>query len=179
VASRRRQALLLVLAAALSAFTILRDYGPHDEGLMLQWAGRIASGQWPYRDFWSNYAPGQTVVLAGLWKVFGPSLLAWRIYRVALDAIVALLVWALVRRAGAPPWLALLAWVAAAGAMAFPTGPGPNPPALALGLVALLLAARRPALAGALAGLAAVFRPEIGAACALGAALPPRIEWAV
>ncbi|MDX6639589.1 MAG: hypothetical protein QOF12_600, partial [Solirubrobacteraceae bacterium] len=67
----------------------------------------------------------------------------------------------------------------AAGAMAFPTGPGPNPPALALGLGALLLAARRPAIAGSLAGLAAVVRPEIGAACALGAAIPPRIEWTV
>jgi hypothetical protein len=165
---------LFVGAAALSGFTILRGYAPHDEGLMLAWASRVAHGQWPYRDFWSNYAPGQTVVLAGLWKVFGPSLLAWRIYRVALDGIVALLAWALVRRGGAPPWLAVLAWVAAAGAMAFPAGPGPNPPALALGLGALLLAARRPALAGALAGLAAVFRPEIGAACALGAALSGR-----
>ena len=25
---------------------------------MLAWARRIADGQWPYRDFWANYAPG-------------------------------------------------------------------------------------------------------------------------
>ena len=52
---------------------------PHDEGLMLAWAGRIADGQWPYRDFWCNYAPGQPLLLAGLVKLFGPSLLSWRI----------------------------------------------------------------------------------------------------
>ena len=67
--------------------------------------------------------------------------------------------------------LPLLAWLAVAGAMAFPTGPGPNPAALALGLGALLAAPRSAGLAGALAGLAAVFRPEIGVAAALGAAL--------
>jgi len=163
----RRAGLLLAGAALLSGFTILRSYGPHDEGLMLAWASRVAHGQWPYRDFWSNYAPGQTVVLAALWKVFGPSLLVWRIIRVATDAVVAYLAYRLVRR-GAPEWLALLAWIAVAAAMAFPTGPGPNPPALALGLGALLAARDRPRLAGALAGLAFVFRPEIGAAAAIG-----------
>ena len=71
-------ALLALGAAALSAFTILRGYAPHDEGLMLAWARRIADGQWPYRDFWSNYAPGQPLLLAALVKVFGPSLLWWR-----------------------------------------------------------------------------------------------------
>jgi hypothetical protein len=109
-------------------------------------------------------------VLAALWKAFGPSLLAWRVLRVALDATVALEVWALVRRA-APPWLALLAWVAAAAAMAWPTGPGPNPPALALVLGALLLVRRSPLGAGALCGLAAAFRPELGGAGAVAVAL--------
>ena len=49
---------LLLAAAALSAFTITRGYQPHDEGLMLAWAHRIAAGEWPYRDFWINYGPG-------------------------------------------------------------------------------------------------------------------------
>ena len=38
--------------------------------------------------------------------------------------------------------------------MAFPTGPGPNPPALALAFGALLAARRRPALGAVLAGTA-------------------------
>src|SRR3954454_2856465 len=98
---------------------------------MLQAAARIAGGEWPYRDFWLNYGPGQPLVLAALWKAFGPSLLVWRIIRVGLDATVSVLAFALVRRA-APGWLALLTWAAAAAAMAWPTGPGPNPAALAL-----------------------------------------------
>src|SRR3954451_12782928 len=169
--ARRQAVLLFAAAAALSAFTILREIGPHDEGLMLQAAARIADdGQLPYRDFWWNYGPGQPFLLAPLWKLFGPSLLTWRIVRTALDATVALLVWLLARREASPP-IALLAWAAAAGAMAWPTGPGPNPPALALVLGALLLARRSPLGAGALCGLAAAFRPELGAAGALAVAL--------
>jgi hypothetical protein len=174
---RRREvaagALLALGAAALSAFTILRGYGPHDEGLMLAWARRIADGQWPYRDFWANYAPGQPVLLAALVKLFGPSLLWWRIVRVAVDATVSVLAFAYVRRRAGTGW-ALGAWVAVAGAMAWPSGPGPNAPALALALGALLAAHRAPLGAGALAGLAIAFRPEIGVAAAVGAALEAR-----
>jgi hypothetical protein len=166
-------ALLALGAAALSAFTILRGYGPHDEGLMLVWARRIADGQWPYRDFWANYAPGQPLLLGGLVKLFGPSLLWWRIVRVAVDATVSVLAFAYVRRGAGTGW-ALGAWVAVAGAMAWPSGPGPNPTALALALGALLAARRAPLGAGALAGLAIVVRPEVGIAAALGAALEAR-----
>ena len=168
--ARRTGALLFVAAAALSGFTILREIGPHDEGLMLQATARIADGQLPYRDFWWNYGPGQPFLLAPLWKIFGPSLLTWRIVRTLLDATVALLVWLLARRETGPR-TALLAWAAAAAAMAWPTGPGPNPAALALVLGALLIAKQRPIAAGVLCGVAAVFRPEIGAAGALSVVL--------
>jgi hypothetical protein len=194
-ADRRGRAALWLAAALLSAATIWFGLGPHDEGLMLQAARRIADGQLPYRDFWWNYGPGQPYLLSP----FGGSLVAWRVIRVALDATVALLAYELaarliarardgVRPAGAvvdrPRWLdalPLLAWVAVAGAMAFPTGPGPNPAALALGLGALLLAPRHVAVAGILAGLAAVFRIEIGVAAALGVAIagaPRALAWA-
>jgi hypothetical protein len=166
-------ALLALGAAALSAFTILRGYGPHDEGLMLAWARRMADGQWPYRDFWCNYAPGQPLLLAALVKLFGPSLLWWRIVRVAIDATVSVLAFAYVRREAGTGW-ALGAWVAVAGAMAWPSGPGPTAPALALGLGALLLARRAPLAAGVLAGLAVFVRPEIGVAAALGTVLEAR-----
>src|SRR6185312_11331191 len=167
------QALLLAAAALLSGFTILRGYGPHDEGLMLAWADRIAGGQWPYRDFWSNYLPGQAVVLAGLTKALGPSLLYWRILRVAVDALTALAAYRLVRRDAGERW-ALAVWLAVAAAMAFPTGPGPTPPALLLAFCALLAARRSPGRGGALAGVAFVFRPEIGLAAALGVLLATR-----
>ena len=141
---------------------------------MLQAGARIAHGQWPYRDFWTNYPPGQALVLAGLDKLFGVSLLSWRILRVFVDATCALLAFGLaLRSGGSRPW-ALLAWLGVAGAMAWPTGPGPNPPALLLAFAALLAAPRRPAVAGVVAGLAILFRLEIGAAAALGVLIVAR-----
>ena len=134
---------------------------------MLQAASRIGDGEWPYRDFWWNYGPGQPLLLSP----FGGSLVAWRVIRVALDALVALLAYRLARRHAWSEPVALLAWLAVAGAMAWPSGPGPNPAALALAFGSLLLAPRRAALAGALAGLAFLFRPEIGIAAAVGVAL--------
>src|SRR5262245_19163552 len=142
---------------------------PNDEGLMLQAAARIADGQVPYDDFWWFYPPGQPYLLAGLWELLGPSLLWWRVIRVLCDAGVALLVWSLARRGGASPRLALAAWLVAALAMAYPTGPHPFPATLVMALGSLLLIERRPAFAGALAGLAAVWRIEFAAYLVVGA----------
>jgi hypothetical protein len=158
------------LAALFAGVTVLSGVAPHDEGLVLQGAQRIADGQLPYRDFWTNYGPGQFVVLGALVKVFGPSLLVWRIVRIAVAATAALLAFVLARREAALGW-GLAAWAGAAGALAFPAGAGPSTPAIALGLGALVLARRAPAGAGALAGAAALFRPELGLAAALGVAI--------
>ena len=179
---RGRDVLLFVLAAALSGSTALQGIAPHDEGLMLQAAHRVAGGELPYRDFWWNYGPGQPVLLAPLDLLFDRSLLPWRVVRVLLDATVALLAFRLVTVSRARRVPALLGWLAVAGAMAFPAGPGPNPAALALGLGALLLAPGHLRVAGVLAGLAAVFRLEIGAAAALGVVLvgaPRALPWAL
>jgi len=162
--------LLFVLGALLSGLSIRWGINPHDEGLMLQAGERIADGQLPYRDFYANYGPGQYFLIGGLDWLFGPSLLTWRIVRVLLDAGVAVLAYALVRR-DAPEPLALGAWLAVAAAMAYPSIPHPNPMALALAFGGLLLAERRPALAGALAGLAIVFRLDLGVAALAGVVL--------
>jgi hypothetical protein len=168
--SRVRQLVLLLLAAGLSGFTILQGISPHDEGLMLQAGARIASGQWPYRDFWLNYPPGQPLVLAALHEMVGNSLLAWRVLATVVQAGVALEAYRLTRRR-APESYALLAWLAVAAVMAWPSLPGPNPPALALALGGILAARSRPSLGGALAGLAFAFRFELGVAAILGATL--------
>lgn len=171
VARAPAAALLFLGAALISGVTMLDGIQPNDEGLMLQAAARIADGQLPYRDFWWFYPPGQPYLLGGLWELFGPSLLPWRVVRVLCDAGVALLVWLLARRGGASPRVALAAWLVAALAMAYPTGPHPFPPTLLMALGALLLLERRPALAGALAGLAAVWRIEFAAYLWVGAVL--------
>lgn len=160
-------ALPFAAAAALSAATILHGIQPNDEGLMLQAASRIAHGAVPYRDFWWYYPPGQPYLLAGLWKLLGPSLVTWRVVRVLADATVALLAYRLARRE-APRPLAIVAWLGAAGAMAFPSGPHPFPIALALALGSLLLFERAPVRAGVLAGLCAAWRIEFAAYLVLG-----------
>jgi hypothetical protein len=162
--------LLFAAAAALSAIALLRGVNVHDEGLMLQAAARIADGQLPWRDFWWNYGPGQPLALAGLQEVLGQSLLTWRVLRVLLCGVVSVLAYLLARRDASEP-LALAAWLATAGAMAFPALPSPTPAVLALTLGGVLLAPRSPLAGGALAGAAAFFRIELGLAAIVCAAI--------
>ena len=143
---------------------------PNDEGLMLQAAARIADGQVPYRDFWWFYPPGQPLLLGALWATLGPSLLAWKVVRALAAGAVAVLAWRLARRGGAPDWAAGLTWLVSTAALAYPSGPHPYPITLALCLGALLCL-ERPALAGALTGVAAFWRLEFAAYLALGALL--------
>ena len=63
---------------------------------------------------------------------------------------------------------ALAAWAGVAAAMAWPLTAGPNASATALAFGALLAARGHGVRAGGLAGLAFLFRPEIGVAAALG-----------
>src|SRR5207237_740233 len=135
-----RCALLFAAGVAISAFTIRRNLDPFDEGLMLQAARRVAEGELPYRDFLWSYGFAQPLLLAGLFKAFGVSLLSWRVVRVLVDAGVALVVFGLVRRE-APLPVALVAWLAAACAAAEPTGAGAAPAALLLGLAGILVVA--------------------------------------
>jgi hypothetical protein len=175
VSGVRWGAAVALFAALLAGVTILDGVGPHDEGLMLSAAGRIADGQWPYRDFWWNYGPGEPVLLAALVKLFGPSLLVWRVVRVLVGAAVAVLCLRLARRLGADgPW-APAAGFAAGSAVAWPLTSAPTVPALLPALGALVVAAgggaRAATGAGVLVGVAAWLRPEVGAAAGLGALL--------
>jgi hypothetical protein len=164
---RSRVAILLFAAGLLiSGFTILRGVEPFDEGLTLQAARRVSDGQVPYRDFLWAYGPAHLYLLAGLFKVFGTSLLWWRIVRVLVDAAIALAVFAIVRRE-APMRVALLAWLISVCAMAQPTGANPFAPALLFSLGAVWFAAkpgprRDLVTAGALCALAAAWRLDFG-----------------
>jgi len=153
-------------AALISGFTIWRGGAEFDEGVVLAAAARVANGELPYRDFLWPYGPAQPYALGAWFDLFGPSLMSWRVLRVLCDAAVATTVYALVRR-DAPPWLALVAWLTAACAMAQPTSPTPFPFALLLVLLAYgaatrsresILPARDLVAAGLLIGLAAAWR---------------------
>jgi hypothetical protein len=178
---RTRVAALWLAGALISGFTARRYIGPLDEGILLQAATRMGAGQWPWRDFGWAYGPGGPLVAMAAAKLLGPSLLWWRALRVAADATAAVLVWALVREAR-PRW-ALAAWAAAACLAAQPTSANPTAAALAFALAAVYLATRcrvdtarryqpdkQAVWAGVTAGLAAFWRPDMGAIAALAAA---------
>ena len=164
--------MLLLGAAAISGFTLLRELYPYDEGQILLAARRVAQGDWPYADFVFPYGPGHPLLLGSLEELLGPSLLWWRIVRVCADAAVALVVFVLVRRE-APLPVALVAWLIAAAAMAQPGGSNPFAVAIALGLCAFAVATaeppragrdtwRRCAAAGGLVALAGFWRVDFG-----------------
>ena len=174
----RRGALLWAAAALISGFTMRRYLEPFDEGLLLQAATRIDAGQWPYRDFAWPYGPGQPSVIAGAFELFGPSVVWWRVLRVAADATIALLVWGLVRREAGDRW-ALAGWLAAAVTVAQPTSANPFPVTLALALGAVLAASRgRPAVAGVLAALTIFWRFDFGLVAAIAVLLAAIARWA-
>ncbi len=158
---------LFAASALICGAAAMSGVQPNDEGLMLQAAVRIADGQFPYRDFWWFYPPGQPVLLGGLWALLGPSLLWWKLVRALAGGVVAVAAWRLAGRGGAPAWAALAAWLAATLALGYPSGPPPFPVTLAVCLGALLCL-ERPALAGALTGVAAFWRIEFAAYLALG-----------
>jgi hypothetical protein len=161
--SAMRLVVLALLAAAFAALDLRAGIGPHDEGLMLQWGRRISAGEWPYRDFWCNYLPGQPLLQA----LIGDTLWGWRVVRALTAGIAALLAYLLVRRETTDDRWALAAWAGVAVAMAWPLTPGPNATAVALTFGALLAARRHAGWAGVLAGVTFLFRPEIGVAAAI------------
>ena len=60
----------------------------YDEGLIVFGAIRVMNGDVLYRDFYANYGPAQFYVLAGLFKVFGPSILIGRIWDTFVRAAI-------------------------------------------------------------------------------------------
>jgi hypothetical protein len=165
-ATRPRWAAAALFAAAvtISAFSMLRGIDPFDEGLALQAASRIAAGELPYHDFSWAYGPAQPYLLGALSDLFGPSLLAWRVVRVLVNAAIAVAVFMLLReRAGRTP--AVLAAFMTAAAMAQPLSANPSAAALLFTLLAVAAASSdtpRPFAAAALTALAAAWRLDFG-----------------
>ncbi len=159
---------LFAAGALISAFSMRNGIDPFDEGLMLQAARRITAGQVPYRDFLWAYGPAQPYLLAALFKLFGVSLLHWRIIRVLADAGIALVAYLLASERASRP-VALVVWVAVACEISEPRSADPFPLALLGVLLALLVATRGPATprravgAGVLVALAAAFRLDFAA----------------
>jgi hypothetical protein len=184
-ASDRRVA-LLVAALSLALFALGAPLGvPFSAGVA--GALEILEGGWPYRDFWTIYAPGHFFLLAGLFALFGRELLVAALAAAAFGAAACALLFLALRRLHVKRGVAALAALAFAGVL-FRTAPTlcSYAPALACGLAgiertlaAAAAPARRPALAaGAWFGAAAWFKHDVAAylfASALAAIAAPAL----
>ena len=182
-ANERSQALrgtiLETILVFLSSYAILfvgMSLTPtiYDEGLILTGAMRVLAGQIPHHDFYDLYGPGQVYALAGIFRLFGESILVERLYDLFLKALIGALVYKTVLlycRRSIAVWAALvsLLWFFGLNEMAG----NPIVPAALLNLVASILilpvflrpvSAKRMLAAGAVAGMAALVRYDTGIA---------------
>ncbi len=75
-----RMSLWLALAVAYFGALLTQPPGIYDEGVIVSGAERCLHGQLPYRDFNTGYPPAQFYTIAGVFSVFGASLLTERIW---------------------------------------------------------------------------------------------------
>lgn len=114
--------IFLIILFSLSFVYLLIGYrfsineGYFDEGLSVYGATRVLNGDIPYKDFWSLYAPGEFYLLAGIFKLFGISIVAERIATVVIEALLALFIYILAKRfiptkPALAVWLLTLSWL--------------------------------------------------------------------
>jgi hypothetical protein len=152
-------------------FGVFQRLNLFDEGLILVGAERVAHGAVPYRDFAAYYTPAQFYTLAGIFHVFGSSILAERtwdtIVRFGVCVLVFLVARTMVsRKAAYVPFVVAVLLLGCSGWYAYPVVP-----AMFWALAAILILARSwpsneaPYLlfAGLATGLSALYRQDIGA----------------
>jgi hypothetical protein len=153
---------IVALVFAIPLRGLLRAQGPPmEEGFMLVFPERVLKGAIPNRDFLHLYGPGSLWALAGVFKVFGVSLLTERFFGLVQQLAIVFGVFTLARSwgrtvavAGAltsglliiPFGLTALAWVGGVGLAVC---------GLAFGIH------KRSFTAGALLGLAILFRLDL------------------
>lgn len=101
--------LLFAISLVYLSIGINLDLGHYDEGLMVYTSARIMNGDIPYRDFFSNFPPGQLYLVALLFKIFSVNVIVERIASVIILSFLSLTVYLIADKI-LPRWLALLAW---------------------------------------------------------------------
>ena len=163
--------ILALVSFALLLLAMPRDLNIYDEGIVLTDALRVLHGDVVHRDFYSNYGPGQYYAVAAWFAVFGKHFLVARLYDLAIRAAMVGVLFHILARRTAPLVALYFAgvaglWLASIGSYLYPIYP-----CLLLALIGTELvtgvAERRavsPAtgVAGACAGLAALFRYDLG-----------------
>ncbi|MXO88830.1 ArnT family glycosyltransferase [Alteraurantiacibacter aestuarii] len=163
-------ALICVLFFIFLFLTMNREIDAFDESIILVNAQRVLAGDVIHRDFYSNYGPGSPYLVAAVFWLFGPKLLAARLFGLVLMAVPAgLVTYLLVRRVpfglalGGSLACAMFIYVAAFHLY-------PVYPCLVLILASAIIVLREDILArpgliltcGGLTGIVALFRYDTG-----------------
>ncbi len=121
-------AMALVLAIAAVAYIQPGMYfylNLYDEGIIVYGAQRVLQGDLPYRDFWTQYSPGQLYVLAGLFNAFGVTVMVERWWDVVIRSLLALTMLAVSARLSSwklalPVWVLAVLWTQAYSFFGYP-----------------------------------------------------------
>jgi hypothetical protein len=170
-----RRVIAATIVGAIAALLVVPalHYGglSMDEGLLLEYPELVLRGMVPNRDFIMSYGPGDIWLLAGVYSVLGAHVEVERLVGLAYHVLIAVALFAHASRWG--PAIGVFSGIIAAFILV-PLGTAAfaflGAVALVLWSLFLLTVARRPlavGLAGALAGLVIVFRPELAPATAL------------
>lgn len=166
------EGLLVVISGAVVLYhRLYLPVGLYDEGLILTGGWQVSLGLVPYRDFYNIYGPGQDVMLGALFLFFGKSLEVARLYDLCIQLAIVLIFWAFLRRHLScfirfVAHFSFVCWLVRFGSILYPVYP-----VLLCHLAALwVLSAscgigftgRRYFAAGMFAGVAVLFRHDIG-----------------
>jgi hypothetical protein len=147
----------------------------YDEGIVLTASMRVAAGQLPHRDFYFIYGPAPLYILAGLYRLFGESILVERLLDLFFRALMVASVYTIAssyfrRSVAACTSLATLGWLfglyfGSAGSAAIPVSSfNLISTALIIPVFIRTISTRRIFAAGAIAGIATLFRYDTGIA---------------
>jgi hypothetical protein len=81
-------AFVFLLAYLILFFGMPLRPNMYDEGIVLTASMRVAAGQLPHRDFYAIYGPAQFYILAGLYRLFGESILVERLLDLFFRALL-------------------------------------------------------------------------------------------
>ncbi|QXC52233.1 hypothetical protein KHC17_23930 (plasmid) [Agrobacterium salinitolerans] len=85
--------IIFILCFFILFFTSNFHLNLYDEGIVLTGAYRVLHGDWPSRDFYTNYGPAQFFVVAAIYEFFGMTALASRVYDALVSAAIVTLVY--------------------------------------------------------------------------------------
>jgi hypothetical protein len=177
-ASRRKffVALIVILAVLVPLWPgFEQPAAPMDEGSLLVYPELVLHSKLPYRDFETFYGPANLWVLSATYSIFGPSIFVERSVGLAYRLLLLVAIFVLVQRWGTtlaagctlvtgfillPSLLAAYAWMGGVACALF-----------SIWLLSQPNSTRRAIFAGGLAGVALLFRADLGPAV-LVSALP-------